>query len=158
MNRKEVLDFMEEIKEKGKKILYEQGNHSMIFFLISGHSVIPTVVECSDKDMIAKSIREAVKMSSASAVLQISEVWFVKIDKSKSKDKGLTEEDKNIIPSKSKNRIEALMISLCSRDGYNKIIQIPFKRTESNKIIFDNEMVIEGEGNIEGRFMNWWKE
>jgi len=153
-------ELFESLKGTAKDIIIKYGYHSMIFFLVKSDdkgkvdTVLPSLVDEQNKDKIAEAIKKAIDVSNATAIIHVSEVYYVRRRCENETEKGKM---MDVLPSEQEDRREALFISLQAKNkSESKICQIPFRKTESGLIIFDKEE-INLDGKFEGRFGSWWK-
>jgi hypothetical protein len=147
----------DELKVIAKNFMIKEGHHPPIFFPILDDIVLPILLDFgadgSKKYIIQDAIRRILKEHTEfNGYIFISESWYLK--------KPIGEIAKQPLPRPSQHpdRQECVILNLVLRNGFKKLILCPFKRTESNKIIFaEAEETITG-NNIGGEFMTLFEE
>lgn len=114
------------------------------------------MVSDDSKEMVSELVRAMVAKFDSDLVITVTEAWVRKLD-----PKAVVPEDMTIRPAEAKDRIEALVLTLCAKDGSSVVIVNRIIRdTDSDTVSMGDAEIAETRDEsatkLPGRFSDWW--
>ncbi|MEW6557186.1 MAG: hypothetical protein AB1349_07520 [Elusimicrobiota bacterium] len=145
----DIFKFAEEVKEKAKLILQQDGYHCPLIMCLTpaGQNIIPLTISSEEEKMkTLAAIKKLMEKENVWAYITITEGWMVT-------GKGSKPIDLSIRPSEAPDSVKILMVSVVTGKRI-KTWSIPVKN-EKGKITFGKEKIMDTQNGsqVGGLFM-----